>query len=418
MRPFAANATGLFLLAFLVTMFGFKFNLIDVGGSGLRLDDVVVLCTVPLLILAIADVRITREFRLFAGFVLVSLLSLLLGVKGGRISLGEGAFYWLRNLQYMCFYFLGVALVKHVSLDRIFRCYLWYVVVVLLLQYLSIIPTLSLFEGSRRAVGNTGGPYELAVLASAIALFFWFQQRRPLYALLGVIILLLTESRVTLVGLLLIVFFKSFGMRGRIVFALVGAALVAALAAGNVGVLSRFMLLLDPTTLDTFASLTKGIPVFTDTWNYRAWAFVDYSDLLTDTEGDRSTFIRYIRQTSLLMSVSQCQAECVLFGLGPSFASSAVDGNLVRLYVEYGVVGTFLFLAGLWRIARSTRNATVIFYLCLLLFTALAIDILVSSKAMSLFWFLCGYYKLSETPAVHGTAEEPGPALPHGKPAS
>lgn len=395
MRSYSTDAIGLLLLSFWTILFGFKVNLIDIGSSGLRLDDVILLCAIPLILFAVQELRVRKEFRWFLLFLLSSLISLVLGVKGGRIELAEGALYWLRNIQYTIFYFVGILLARHVNLDRVLRVYVWFLLTVITLQFADLLPIFSLYQGASRAVANTGGPYELAVMASLSALYFYFQQRRLLYVALSVLILILTQSRVTLIGLLAIFFLSSFKMRGRIVFAVVLAVVVVGFSAFDSGVLNRFALVLDAKTIDTFALITHDIPWFSETSSYRSWAFVDYTDLLNDIDGDRSTFIRFIRQFSLGSSLQHCGLECIFMGLGPSFASSAVDGNLLRLVVEYGFIGAFLFLLGIWRVAQNTGNRMIQLYFWLLVFTAIAIDILVSSKAMSLFWFLCGYYSMN-----------------------
>lgn len=392
MRRYSTDFANLFLGVFLITLFGFKFNLIEFGGSGIRLDDVLLVLSMPVLIILISRLKIKKEFNYYLIFLGFSFVSLILGYWGGRISLLEGGFYWVRNIQYMCFFFFGLTLSSHANLDRIFRVYLIYVLIFLFLQYFSLIPTFSLFVGSGRAVANTGGPYELAVIASLLALFFWFQSSRKIYLLLAIVVLFLTQSRITLVGLFLIFFIKCFGTRGRVIFAFGSVAVILLFSFVDAGILNRFMLFFDVKTFDSFGFIFRDIPSFSNTWNYREWAFSDYSSVLVDSEGDKSAFIRFIRQYSLLLSIAKCGYECSIFGLGPSFASSAVDGNLVRLFVEYGVVGIILFPLGIWRVVKSTRNTTVISYFWLLLFTAIAIDILVSSKAMSILWFLCGFY--------------------------
>lgn len=395
MRNFTSSAAGVFTFILIVTIFGFKFNIVNLGGSGLRLDDILIILAIPLLMLGVSRFYIRKEFSVFIFFFVFSFISLLIGFLHGRISLLEGGLYWARNIQYMYFFFFGLILSNRIDMDKIFRVYIFYVLAILVLQYFSLLPTFSLFVGSGRAVANTGGPYELAVIAALMCLFFWFQSPRKIYLFLAVVILLLTQSRITLVGLLLIFFVRSFNLKGRVLFLIGGFLVFLLLATLDARVLDRFALLFDSKMTDSFNTLLNGIGGFKNTWDYREWAFLTYNDVLTDAEGDKSTLIRFIRQYALLSSVSDCGLECYLVGLGPSFAGAAVDGNLVRLFVEYGIIGTVLFIVGIWRVVAATRNVTLSSYFLLMVFTALAIDILVSSKAMSLLWFLCGYYSIN-----------------------
>lgn len=391
MRGLSPRLVYLLLLSFWWLLFGVKINLVEFGGSGIRLDDVVFILSLPVLILAISEFSVSRKFVLFCGFLLFSLLSLILGAFHARISLLEGMFYWFRNIQYLTFFLLGLLLVGQMSMARVLRAYTLYLMVVLTLQYLGLFPTYSLFVGSGRAVANTGGPYELAVIASFLAFFFWYQARSWFYLICSLVILVLTQSRITLFAFVIIMFALGLKARGRIVA--LGGVLAFALLFSfvDLAVLDRFAGLFDHKTLDSFTDLLSGIPTFSATLDYREWAFSSFIATLP-VDGDISTIIRFSRQVSLVNSTLACGTECVLFGLGPSFASSAVDGNIIRLFVEYGVVGTVLFLLGAFRVAKATGNRTVISYFFLLVITACAIDILVSSKAMSLFWFLCGYY--------------------------
>ena len=392
MKKFSTGLLTYCAVVFIISLFSFKINILEIGGSGIRLDDLLLFASLPLFLFIFDKVAFRPEFKFYFLFVGFSLLSLILGVLFNRISFLEGAFYWFRNIQYMCFFLFGMVLASYINVDRVFRYYVIYVVIFLLLQYFSLIPTFSLFVGSGRAVANTSGPYELAALMGLTAFFFWFESPKKMYIALSIIILFFTQSRISLVALIVILFFAAFKMRGRLVFLGLCVAGVFAVSFADIGALDRFTLLFDQKTLDSFGIIFDGIPHFNNTWAYREWAFVDYVDVLADAEGDRSTYIRLIRQYSLFQSIKECGASCALFGLGPSFASAAVDGNLTRLLVEYGAVGTFLFIFGIWKVVAATGKKVVKYYFLLLLITAIAIDILVSSKAMFLLWFLCGYY--------------------------
>lgn len=411
MRTLSPALIAFLLMTFWWMLFGVKLNIIEFGGSGARLDDLIFAFSVPLLIMAIRAPSIPSPFAAFCLFVLTSLLSLLLGAAAARISFVEGALYWLRNLQYVSFFLLGLLLAKRVRMERILRAYTLYLVVFLALQYFNLLPAFSAFVGSNRAIANTGGPYELAAIAALLGFFFWHQAPNRFYFGCAIVILVMTQSRITLAAFVLVMFALGVKTRGRIIglSILVAGALVFSFV--DLGVLDRFAGLFDQKTLDTFMNLLGDIPSFPDTWGYRDWAFSTFLENLS-RDGDTSAIIRFTRQYSLIQSTLNCGTECVLFGLGPSFAVSAVDGNLVRLFVEYGVIGTVLFLFGTWQVAKRTGNRTVISYYVLLVITAFAIDILVSSKAMSLFWFLCGYYwhRRPVASAQHA-AEAPLPVL-------
>lgn len=206
MKKFSPGVLNFYVAILVITLFSFKINVVAIGGSGLRLDDVIFIIGLPLLLFLFSNIEIRPEFRIFFIFLASSFLSLLLASYYGRISFLEGIFYWGRNIQYMGFFLIGLILAGYVKLTKIFKSYIIYVVAFLTLQYFNIMPTFSLFVGSGRAVANTGGPYELAVLAGLLAIYFWFQSNNKFYFFCALVILFLTQSRITLVALLLIMF--------------------------------------------------------------------------------------------------------------------------------------------------------------------------------------------------------------------
>jgi hypothetical protein len=106
---------------------------------------------------------------------------------------------------------------------------------------------------------------------------------------------------------------------------------------------------------------------------------------------DLSLLLRVYRWVTLLKSCLS-SPETIIFGLGPSFASAAVDDNYVRIFIETGVIGFLLyiaFLVMLWR--EVTSDYCLRYYLIILIITAIFIDIFVSYKAMLFLWLYLGW---------------------------
>ena len=81
--------------------------------------------------------------------------------------------------------------------------------------------------------------------------------------------------------------------------------------------------------------------------------------------------------------------ECYLQGLGPGFCGAALDEGLLRIIVEYGIVGTFLFwkfFSSLAKISLQTRWMVIAFLINMIFF-----DAYLAYKAMSLLLFASGY---------------------------
>ena len=138
MKNFSSGLLTYCAIVFIISLFSFKINILEIGGSGIRLDDFLLFSSLPLFLFIFDKVKIRSEFKYFFLFIGFSLLSLILGVFFNRISFLEGAFYWFRNIQYMCFFVFGMVLASHINIDRVFRYYIIYVVIFLLLLISSL----------------------------------------------------------------------------------------------------------------------------------------------------------------------------------------------------------------------------------------------------------------------------------------
>ena len=389
------------VLVFVINLFGFKINLIDFGGSGIRLDDLLFIPVVAIILISLKEARIHSFFLGFFVFLLISMISVILGGFANRISVIEGMFYWLRNIQYVSFFFIGYIVATEINLDRIFKIYLFYALFIVALQAYGLMPTFSLFVDSGRAIANTGGPYELAVIASLLAFFFWYRRAHKIYIILAVTLIFLTQSRITTSAFVIIFWLICLNFRRKLIsFLLVFSITLlifllstnSFISVTNINIFDRFSDFFDSSTSDFVKMLLNSRHSFRDTWEYRDWAFVNFQEELLSKDGDISSFIRFTRWAALYHSTTACGIECVLLGLGPSFGSSAVDGNYVRFFIEFGIFGVLSFIFGLWRVVKKVRNPVVFSYFLILVISAVAIDIFVASKPMCLFWFLCGVY--------------------------
>jgi hypothetical protein len=81
--------------------------------------------------------------------------------------------------------------------------------------------------------------------------------------------------------------------------------------------------------------------------------------------------------------------ECYLQGLGPGYAGAALDGGLLRILTEYGLIGSFLFwkfFACLYRLNAQTKWMIIAFLINMIFF-----DAYLAYKTMSFLFFTCGY---------------------------
>jgi hypothetical protein len=82
--------------------------------------------------------------------------------------------------------------------------------------------------------------------------------------------------------------------------------------------------------------------------------------------------------------------ECLLQGIGPGSCGAALDGGMLRIIVENGLIGAFLyrtFFCSLYRLNPQAKWIVVAFAFNMIFF-----DAYLSYKAMSLLLFICGSF--------------------------
>jgi hypothetical protein len=70
----------------------------------------------------------------------------------------------------------------------------------------------------------------------------------------------------------------------------------------------------------------------------------------------------------------------ILFGISPGQIGIIIDGLYVRLFFEFGLIGSFLFYRWIKSLMRIYANSG--FYLLILLIAGLTLDPFTSSKVM------------------------------------
>jgi hypothetical protein len=233
-------------------------------------------------------------------------------------------------------------------------------------------------------------------------LYFWEQKGKPfrvLFLIMATGILFATKSRITTVAVLLIGgplilrhLWIQLRRRPLAVFGVVFFCLPLAgwVLFGTDLVLERFQsfVQMDSSMLRDWVS---QVPTVKSQDDYMYLAYEELLGSVDNVEGDTSALIRFYRW-ALLLNYVAASVPALLIGVGPSFASVAVDGYYVRVLTETGLIGLSLYIFFLWSLARRTpaRSVTrrLIFVLAI---TGVFIDIFVSSKAMFILWFWLGY---------------------------
>ncbi len=388
-----------YLLVFIlfVAIFSFKINLISIGGSGIRVDDLLIFL---LVIVTIANLR--KKFvpidnkPIFLTLVLVvfSFFSVYINNQLYGLPLLTGVMYSIRIVEYMLFFYVGYYLANtKFNLDSFVKIYIIYAFVLIVLQTLHIIPVVSGFSVGR-AIANTGGPWELAVVISFMVFYSYQNIQNKLYFYLSFLILFLTQSRITTFAVLLILlitYLKKLTVKRIFIFTTIISIGILVILFSNIELIDRYLNILNMSTFESLLEIISRFDYKIDREYYLAMTYGENLSNILSMDGDSSALIRFTRWT-ILVGMTFSTYLSIIIGIGPSFAGAAVDGNYVRLFIETGIIGLFLFLYIIYIIFKSTKNDFVMrSYLTTIIITAIFIDIYTTYKAMVLLWFYYGY---------------------------
>jgi hypothetical protein len=408
-------------------IFSFRVILIHTAGSGLRIDDVLILIAF-LLLLFRGDLRRTTRplpFNIYLGFVAISVISVAWNAAMGRVDPFISCLFVARLLQYMVFYYLGYRIAKNgIRITRLLSYYLAFLCAIVPLQMLGLLPVLGSFgDITSRAVGNTNGPYELAAVGAFLLCYLGYSSPKKTKGVFSILLVLLSASRITFIATALsvakVILWKS-RSRAILILRVVGLGLVGCVAflvlhstSSNLpgtqdGVIGRLTTAASTgISLNTLGAAYGAAAVYHNSTDYSQGAFSDADAEANQGGGDVSGLTRVFRWTSLIKSTLN-GLDTILIGLGPSFGSIAVDGYFVRVFVETGVLGLLVFC---W-FAKSvlawgkTYSWTFREYVLILLVTGCFIDIFVSYKPMLLFWLWLGMQQFNSKRKLHGSTAQ------------
>ncbi|MFK7875916.1 MAG: hypothetical protein AB8B71_09080 [Paracoccaceae bacterium] len=356
----------------------------------LRVEDFVFLMALPVLIWRYAPGR-----TILPGFMYWYLAYLALALLSSIINISHLGAYGIinvaRQVQYLIWFFIGAQMAIHIPPER-FRRVLTGVAVVLLFWGLGeaagVIPKIGKFTGATgRVTVNTSGPYEISVV-----LVFLIVMVRQRLVLLGLLMLLwLTQSRITLAAALLT--YLIFNWRKASVFALPVGLVVATVLLTNPEVYLNSRLAETATPMQMWQAIRAQIdtsPIIASLSDYRYYAFDTIWQRL-DRQLDLSFEIRVVRWALILKSIGNDTMH-FLIGWGPGAWGLAVDSHIVRFLGEVGVIGSSFVGMFVFR-SIAAREAPLPYRCCMMVIVicSLFIDVMTSSKIMSFLWVLLGY---------------------------
>jgi hypothetical protein len=392
-----------------------RIQIIQISGSFIRLEDFLFAINVLWLIhnrhlLRSLPVVLVRLFKTLIAMSLVGILSSLFAAVSDRNTFITGLFFSLRPLEYVTLVpTMYILLLSSLSgINIVLR------ILTIATVASSILQTFFAFQigtsrfGFSRSSALTGGPYELAMI-SVLLLIYWLNNRRFLLAFLCLISLTASASRISILALgfaLIILTLGKFSseengakLGARSSFRLYRALFIVAIAfftALGTSVSENFSQVLvryesriqntesNTLTLKESYTLARSAPDIVTSQQYAETVFSAPPDFTGGFESsDASTRRRYFVWFVLIDTFLQSKA--FIWGLGPGFAGSAVDGNFIRIVAEYGLLGIVFY----WKwFATFLRRSTSWFKAAIVsvLVTGLYIDIFTSIKTSLLIY--------------------------------
>jgi hypothetical protein len=400
---------------------GPRVQLVEVYGSSVRVDDFVLIGGFVVAWFSGATKPALPLARPLIGVVTAGLVAALIGTAVGTVEPVPALLYALRVGEYFLIY-PTVAIALTAGGERCAGQFEKLLVIVTVLQVgvataqtiLGLDIGFSRFSFQRGA-GLTSGPYELGAICAALAVV-WFARQRYLLLVLALVGLLLSASRISMaavvIGLAVYVVLRRREREGppqlpaegsmralaytfRPLVLACAASLVLLSAGSAVGLFLSGSLDRAGSTSITDAWSVSGAlaagPPFTDAESYQSAAYVGFAQTLdvdsAQPQSDVSNLVRFYRWHLLLNSMTPASWAV---GLGPSFAGASVDGALLRVVVETGVMGAaawVMLMKAAWRRQSGAMRGVLLTFLVGSVF----IDLLFALRPSVLVWALLAY---------------------------
>lgn len=416
---------------FIFLLFLPKINIITISNesAGLRLDDIVLLICFLLFfgLKAFQRFKFNALERSYFAFFAIALFSNVVNIIFFSRS---NPLYSLRLLEYFIFYYFGLYFFlnnSRMSADKVLNAYLYFNFFIMALQALGLIGGLTTEYGylrdlaqggdTLRAVGLTGGPWEISAIINIIFAHKIFSKKYSTIQLLLLfftcsLFISLTGSRVSLLTnfiILIFYYYKNSLSKTRFVLKLTFIALgcLLLLSIGN-PVVERSKDLLSENNLTILSEYYQNINVDETFKGFEEDKRVDDTDLSWLMRANKWAYAtKYWLQN----------ASNITLGVGPGTWGPALDGGWLRILTENGLVGLICFL---WFLKKYNSSKSLQAVAIALSLNMLFIDIQMSYKTMSIFLFLAGYAQLCRLKTGRGfsyekiTQKNPWPAF--GKP--
>lgn len=429
MHHFNKNNGYILSILFLGLLFLPKINLITFAGretAGIRLDDIALFCFSILFLWAhiVLKKRIFDIEKVVFLIFITSLLSLLINhflYSIGSIHVKGSILYAIRVFEYFMFFYIGLIASRYFSLYRVLWIYFWISAFAIILQKFGVIGGFSNYGYTyctARVIGLSAFPSETGVVLNLLFCYLLYYkkfefQRFPfvhkevmrlintlfpyVFFLFMAILIIMTGSRIAVLAHVVsfLPFLKNIVKTrsiGRIVLVIVAVIL-------STGFMVRAI------SNDKYAlERSKGLFSLSNLeLGKQVWKHIDLkknpmgNEVVKRSDQDMSWWMR-IHKWVYALKIYATHPAVYLQGVGPGFALAGLDGGILRIFVEQGIIGFFLYAKLFMLIAaqsRAMRWCIIVFMINMIFF-----DVYLAYKAMSILFIMTGFAYAENTAAA------------------
>lgn len=420
-QVFERHFTLFWLCLCLPLLFLPKINLVSYGGretAGLRIDDLTLIVFMAVFFWAHFALKIrmgTVEKWLFAT-VAFSIFSFCLNVffmQLGLIHVSANALYAVRLLEYFLFFYIGMMSAEIFSLDSLIKAFTLWNGAIIILQKLGLVGEFSMYgynaSATYRSPGICSFPSEAGALLNLLFCYliyasgkggrlmsFWpvhvrqFLKSASLYLLFipFAVWTTITGSRIAIAALAFCFLWhllKKMSWKTpvtiavTIAFIAVAGGAMTALIYNNKDMIERSAGLISWKNVELMEQVWDSIPIDKDPIG---------NENVSKQGSDESWWIR-IHKWCYALKVYTSYPISYLQGVGPGFAMAGLDGGFLRIFVENGLIGTYLFFKlfqSIWRLSAQLKWILIALAINMIFF-----DVYLAYKPMSFLFLIAGY---------------------------
>jgi len=432
MRIFDKKSSLILLLFTIPLLFLPKINLIGFADetAGIRIDDLALFLFSGIILWAVFQIQ--RNFSPYEKAILaitcfsfISFFANRILVFSNIIDLDSKIFYCIRLFEYFFFFYIGALYARLFSLDRlVFAFFLWNAVLMCMQKARLIGGMLNghyFADVSNRVQGIASFPSEMGYILNLLFAYFAFsdslkQNFKRLFPyriqpfmemlylyfifLIFAYLTLLTGNRISVLAIGICFLAKAWmewqthSPKIRVTVFLCSAMLLLAIVQFT---LSSDDLMTRSSNLLSF----KNLNAVSDVWDkidLTRTPIGQENDNLQGLGYDESWWMRAHKWIYILKKFIETP-QCYLQGLGPGVAFLALDGGYLRILVEYGLIGSLLFIYFFYLIYR--QNPQLKWMIIAFLINMVTFDVYLAYKPMSLIFLISGYTYAIQTVSIN-----------------